>query len=208
MQKFTTLTATATPFPRVNVDTDIIIPAKHLKSIKRTGFGEHAFESVRYTSDGKLIDDNVFDGPRYRGSKILITGDNFGCGSSREHAPWAISEMGFRVIIAPSFADIFSGNCVKNGILTVSLPQEHVDALVIAAEAGHEICVNLTDQTVTCQNAQYGFEFSPAHKEMLLDGLDEVGQTLQSSAAIGTFEDKQKLLTPWLFKDGARAERS
>jgi len=208
MKKFTTVTSTATPFPRVNVDTDIIIPAKYLKSIKRTGFGEHAFGTVRYTPEGELIADNIFDGPRYKGSKILIAGDNFGCGSSREHAPWAINEMGFRCIIAPSFADIFSGNCVKNGILTVSLPQHEVDALVVAAEAGHEMCVNLQDQTVTCQNAQYDFEFSPAHKEMLLDGLDEVGQTLQSSAAIGSYEDKQKLLTPWLFKEGPRAERS
>ena len=208
MKKFTTLTSTATPFPRVNVDTDIIIPAKHLKSIKRTGFGEHAFETVRYTPEGELIADNVFDGLRYKGSRILIAGDNFGCGSSREHAPWAIGEMGYRVIVAPSFADIFSGNCVKNGILTVSLPQEHVDALVIAAEAGHEMCVNLADQTVTCQNAHYAFEFSPAHKEMLLDGLDEVGQTLQSKAEVESYEHKQKLLTPWLFKEGARTERS
>lgn len=208
MDKFTTVNSIATPFPRVNVDTDIIIPAKHLKSIKRTGFGEHAFETVRYTSDGDLIADNVFDGPRYKGSKILIAGDNFGCGSSREHAPWAIGEMGFQVIIAPSFADIFSGNCVKNGILTVSLSQHEVDALVVAAEAGHEMCVNLCDQTVTCQNAQYAFEFSPAHKEMLLDGLDEVGQTLQSGAKIASHEGKQKLMTPWLFKETTGTEKA
>jgi len=208
MKKFTEITSTATPFPRVNVDTDIIIPAKYLKSIKRTGFGEHAFESIRYTASGDLIEGNVFDGPRYKGSSILIAGDNFGCGSSREHAPWAIGELGFRCIIAPSFADIFSGNCVKNGILTVSLPQDQVDALVLAAEAGHDICVNLADQTVTCQNAHYEFDFSPAHKEMLLDGLDEVGQTLQSSKAIGSYEDKQKLMTPWLFKENPRTESS
>jgi len=208
MDKFTTLTSIATPFPRVNIDTDIIIPAKHLKSIKRTGFGEHAFETVRYAADGSLIEDNVFDGPRYKGAQILIAGDNFGCGSSREHAPWAIGEMGFRCIIAPSFADIFSGNCVKNGILTVELSLEQVDALVVAAEAGHEMYVNLGEQTVTCQNAHYAFEFSPAHKQMLLDGLDEVGQTLQSKAAIGSYEDKQKLLTPWLFKESPRAEKA
>lgn len=203
MEKFTQITSIATPFPRVNVDTDIIIPAKALKSIKRTGFGEHAFDSVRRDADGNLIEDNVFDSPTYKGAKILIAGDNFGCGSSREHAPWAIGELGFRCIIAPSFADIFAGNCVKNGILTVALPQADVDALVLAAEAGHDICVDLGDQTVTVGNAHYEFDYNPAHKEMLLDGLDEVGQTLQSSAAITSYEDKQKLMTPWLFKENA-----
>jgi 3-isopropylmalate/(R)-2-methylmalate dehydratase small subunit len=200
VEKFVSVTSIATPFPRVNVDTDIIIPAKHLKSIKRTGFGEHAFETVRYNADGSRIEDNVFDGPKYKGAKILIVGDNFGCGSSREHAPWAIAELGYRCIIAPSFADIFAGNCVKNGILTVALSQDEVDALVLAAEAGHEIHVNLNDQTVTCQNAKYEFDFNPAHKEMLLNGLDEIGQTLQAASVIKGYEDKQKLMTPWLFR--------
>lgn len=202
MQKFTSVTSIATPFPRVNVDTDIIIPAQHLKSIKRTGFGEFAFESARYNADGSKIADNVFDSERYKGAQILIAGDNFGCGSSREHAPWAISELGFRCIIAPSFADIFAGNCIKNGILTVSLPQEAVDALVVAAEAGHSITVDLENQIVTCENAQYAFEFNPTHKEMLMEGLDEIGQTLRSAAAIKSYEDKQRLMTPWLFRDG------
>ncbi|TNE62390.1 MAG: 3-isopropylmalate dehydratase small subunit [Alphaproteobacteria bacterium] len=200
MEKFTKITATATPFPRVNVDTDIIIPAKHLKSIKRSGFGVHAFETVRFNADGSPIPDNVFDGPKYKGSKILIAGDNFGCGSSREHAPWAIADMGFRCIIAPSFADIFAGNCVKNGILTVALPQEAVDALVLAAEAGHQITVDLQDQTVTCQNAHYEFDYNPEHKKKLLEGLDEIGQTLTASAAIASFESKQKLMMPWLYR--------
>jgi 3-isopropylmalate/(R)-2-methylmalate dehydratase small subunit len=200
MEKFTQITSIATPFPRVNIDTDIIIPAKHLKSIKRTGFGDFAFESIRYDAGGNLIDDNVFDSERYKGANILITGDNFGCGSSREHAPWAIAELGFRCIIAPSFADIFAGNCVKNGILTIALPQESVDALVIAAEAGHDIHVNLEEQTVRCQNALYEFDYNPAHKEMLLSGFDEIDNTLQSKSAIQTYEAKQKLMTPWLFK--------
>ncbi|MCJ9430725.1 3-isopropylmalate dehydratase small subunit [Kordiimonas marina] len=200
MEKFTKLTATATPFPRVNVDTDIIIPAKHLKSIKRSGFGVHAFETVRYNADGSLIEDNVFDGPKYKGSKILIAGDNFGCGSSREHAPWAIADLGFRCIIAPSFADIFAGNCVKNGILTVALPQDAVDALVLAAEAGHQITVDLADQTVMCGNAHYEFDYNPAHKKMLMEGLDEIGQTLTSKAAISTYEHKEKLIMPWLYR--------
>ncbi|MEX0297523.1 MAG: 3-isopropylmalate dehydratase small subunit [Kordiimonas sp.] len=200
MEKFQTVTSIATPFPRVNIDTDIIIPAKHLKSIKRTGFGEFAFESVRFDADGNRIEDNVFDGERYKGAKILIAGDNFGCGSSREHAPWAIAELGYRCIIAPSFADIFAGNCVKNGILTVALPLEQVDALVVAAEAGHTIQVDLNEQTVRCENALYNFDYNPAHKEMLLNGLDEVGQTLQSLAAINSYEEKTRLMTPWLFR--------
>jgi len=200
MDKFTSITSIATPFPRVNVDTDIIIPAKHLKSIKRTGFGEFAFETVRFNADGSRIEDNVFDGERYKGAKILIAGDNFGCGSSREHAPWAIAELGYRCVIAPSFADIFAGNCVKNGILTVALPQEQVDALVLAAEAGHDIVVDLNEQTVRCQNAFYEFDYSPSHKEMLLNGLDEIGQTLQAQAAVGTYEQQRKLMTPWLFR--------
>ena len=201
MEKFIKVSSIATPFPRVNIDTDIIIPAKHLKSIKRTGFGEHAFETIRFTADGARIEDNIFDGEKYKGAKILITGDNFGCGSSREHAPWAIAELGFRCIIAPSFADIFAGNCVKNNILTVALPQEQVDALVIAAEAGHQVHIDLNEQTVCCENAFYEFEYNPAHKEMLLGGLDEVGQTLQSGAAISTYEDKTKLMTPWLYRE-------
>ncbi len=200
MEKFTSITSIATPFPRVNVDTDIIIPAKHLKSIKRTGFGEFAFETVRYNADGTKIADNVFDGDRYKGARILIAGDNFGCGSSREHAPWAIAEMGFRCIIAPSFADIFAGNCVKNGILTVALQQEQVDALVLAAEAGHDITVDLTDQTVTCQNAKYDFDFNSQHKDMLLNGLDEIGQTLQAVTSVKTYEQERKMLTPWLYR--------
>ncbi len=200
MEKFTKITSIATPFPRVNIDTDIIIPAKHLKSIERTGFGKFAFESVRFDADGNRIEDNVFDGERYKGAKILIAGDNFGCGSSREHAPWAIADLGYRCLIAPSFADIFAGNCIKNGILTVELPQEAVDALVMAAEAGHEIHVDLDAQTVTCQNAHYEFDFNSEHKDMLMQGLDEIGQTLTAKAAIGDFEAKQKMQTPWLYR--------
>lgn len=200
MEKFTKITSIATPFPRANIDTDIIIPAQHLKSVKRTGFGEHAFESIRYNADGSRVEGNVFDGDRYKGAHILIAGDNFGCGSSREHAPWAIGEMGYRCIIAPSFADIFAGNCIKNGILTVALPQADVDALVIAAEAGHAITVDLNTQTVTCENALYKFDFNPTHKDMLLEGLDEIGQTLRSKAAISDFEAKQKMMTPWLYR--------
>ncbi len=200
MQKFTKVTSIATPLMRANVDTDIIIPAKHLKSIRRTGFGEHAFETIRFTADGNRIEDNVFDSDRYKGAEILIAGDNFGCGSSREHAPWAIGELGFRCIIAPSFADIFAGNCVKNGILTVALPQDQVDALAMAADGGQDITVDLNEQSVVCGNAKYPFEYNEAHKEMLLNGLDSIGQTLKSQATISVFEDKQKHMTPWLYR--------
>lgn len=200
MEKFTQVTSIATPYMRANVDTDIIIPAKHLKSIKRTGFGERAFETVRFDADGNRIADNVFDSDRYKGAEILVTGDNFGCGSSREHAPWAIAELGFRCIIAPSFADIFAGNCVKNGILTVALPQAEVDAIAMAAEGGQDITVNLEDQTVEVGNSKYEFDYNAAHKHMLLNGLDSIGQTLQASTAISAFEEKQKHMTPWLYR--------
>lgn len=200
MEKFTRITSIAVPFPRANVDTDIIIPAKHLKSIRRTGFAAGAFESIRFNADGSPIENNVFDGPKYKGAQILIAGDNFGCGSSREHAPWAINELGYRCIIAPSFADIFAGNCIKNGILTVPLPQADVDALVMATEAGHPITVDLEAQTVTCENALYRFDFNPTHKDMLMEGLDEIGQTLRSKAAISDFETRQKMMTPWLYR--------
>jgi len=199
MKAFTKVTALAVPFPRVNVDTDIIIPAKHLKTVTRSGLGKHAFESVRYTADGSPVEGNVFDSPKYKGAEILITGRNFGCGSSREHAPWALADMGFRTVLAPGFADIFAGNCVKNGILTVTLKQDEIDALVLAAEAGTKITVDLDEQTVTAGNAQYRFEFNPVHKKMLLEGLDEIGQTLAASPAIASYEAKQAAKTPWLF---------
>ena len=203
MRAFTKVTAKAVPFPRMNVDTDIIIPAKHLKTITRSGLGKHAFETVRYRADGSHIADNVFDSPKYAGSEILIAGRNFGCGSSREHAPWALADMGFRVVIAPGFADIFAGNCIKNGLLTVTLKQEDVDALVLAAEGGVAITVDLEDQTVTAGNAHYAFEFNPVHKKMLLEGLDEIGQTLAASPAIKSYEAKQAAKTPWLFGGNA-----
>ena len=204
MDKFETLTSIPTPFPMVNVDTDIVIPAPHLKTIKRTGLGVHAFESVRY-KDGELTGEAVFDRAPWKGqSKILVTGDNFGCGSSREHAPWAIADLGYRCVIAPSFADIFAGNCVKNGILTVVLPQEAVDYLVVDGENGLEITVDLPNQLVLASNGKtFSFDYNPVHKQMLVKGLDEIGQTLQSSDAIDAFEAKQKLQQPWLYNRDA-----
>lgn len=205
MEKFETLTSIPTPFPQDNVDTDIIIPAPYLKTIKRTGLGVHAFESVRYDDQGQLTGEAVFDREPYVGSSnILVAGDNFGCGSSREHAPWAITDMGYRCIIAPSFADIFASNCVKNGILTISVPQEVVDYLVADGENGLAVTIDLPNQTIQASNGKtFSFDFNPVHKTMLMNGLDEIGQTLESADLISAFEAKQKLAQPWLYNRDA-----
>jgi len=202
MKKLTTLTSIATPFGQANVDTDIIMPSEYLKTIKRTGLGIHAFESVRYDSDGNLTGEAVFDQAQYADSEILVAGDNFGCGSSREHAPWAIGDLGYRVIIAPSFADIFNGNCFKNGILTISLPQEQVDQLLEDGENLSPITIDLERQVVERGNKEsFTFDYNPVQKHMLLNGLDEIGVTLQSSADIDAFEARQKAEQPWLYRD-------
>lgn len=199
MQAIKTVTSIPTPFPRVNVDTDVIIQGQFLKTIKRTGLGVHAFHSIRYDADGNQTD-NVFDREPYNSASILVAGDNFGCGSSREHAPWALGDMGYRVVIAPSFADIFAGNCAKNGIVTVVLPQENVDVLVAEGEAEREITVDLEEKTVTiAEGKSFSFDYNPVHRHMLLNGLDEIGQTLQSDAAITKYENERRLVTPWLF---------
>lgn len=199
MKAFTTLTSIATPFPRANIDTDIIISAQYLKTIKRTGLGKHAFETIRQDADGAAVE-NIFDNPDYADAEILVTGNNFGCGSSREHAPWAIGDMGYRCIIAPSFADIFASNCVKNGILTVCLPQDQIDALMADAEAKLEIAVDLNNTTVTRSNGEtYSFDYNATHQNMMVNGLDEIGTTLQSDAAITAYEEGRKKITPWLY---------
>lgn len=201
MKKFTVITSVPTPFVRANVDTDIIIPADYLKTVTRIGLGIHAFKSVRYDDGGNLTGDAVFDQERFKDSEILIAGKNFGCGSSREHAPWAIADLGYRCIIAPSFADIFNSNCFKNGILAIQLPQEAIDALAADGEEGAEITVDLDKQLVTRGNKQsFEFDYNPLQKEMLLDGMDEISQTLASSAAITSFETAQKAAMPWLYK--------
>lgn len=202
MKKFTEITSVPTPFVRANVDTDIIIPAEYLKTVTRFGLGVHAFENVRYDDEGKLTGEAVFDQERFKNSEILIAGKNFGCGSSREHAPWAIADLGYRCIIAPSFADIFNSNCFKNGILTIQLPQEAIDALASDGEEGAEIKVDLDKQVITRGNKQsYEFDYNPLQKDMLLEGMDEISQTLKSSAAITAFEEQQKAALPWLYKD-------
>lgn len=202
MDKFTTLTGKAAPLRMMNIDTDIIIPKQFLKTIKRTGLGIHAFNDIRYHEDGTERSDFTLNKPDYRGAPILITGDNFGCGSSREHAPWAIGDMGIRVIIAPSFADIFYNNSFKNGLLPIVLPKDQVEQLMESAEKepGAPITVDLEKQIITRGN-QFTFEFDidPFRKHCLLNGLDDIGLTKQKDAHIATFETGDKQKRPWLY---------
>ena len=198
MTPFTTLTGIAVPFGEENVDTDIIIPAKYLKAVTRTGLGAGAFESIRANDP-----DNIFDRPRHRGAPILIAGDNFGCGSSREHAPWALADMGFRAVIAPSFADIFAGNAFKNGMLLVALPQDQVDRLMQVAETD-EITVDLETQTVTTPfQDRFAFEIDPFRKHCLLNGLDEISLTEAMVSAIDRYEDRVAKAWPWAGRPAA-----
>ncbi len=202
MDAFTHVTSKAIGLPQVNIDTDIIMPSQHLKTIKRTGLGVHAFESLRYTDEGDTKNDSPFDFGHGKGASIMVVGDNFGCGSSREHAPWGIADLGIRCLIGTSFADIFASNCVKNGILTVVLPQKDVDSLMREAQVGCTITVDLEDQSVTsAEGRNIHFDYNPVHKHMMVNGLDEIAQTLQSEAAITAFEEKQKAAQPWLYRD-------
>lgn len=193
MESLSSVRGTAIPFGAKNVDTDIIIPAKWLKTITREGLGQGAFETIRAQPG------NVFDDERFSGSAILIAGDNFGCGSSREHAAWALLDLGIRVVIAPSFSDIFSGNAVKNGILPVVLPQEAVDRLMEVATEGGEIHIDLDEQSVTTNyQDRFSFDIDPFRKHCLLNGLDEVALTLDRQDAIGSFEARRANQQSWL----------
>ncbi|MEM1195696.1 MAG: 3-isopropylmalate dehydratase small subunit [Pseudomonadota bacterium] len=193
MEKLTRVDGQAIPFGQKNVDTDVIIPAKWLKTITRDGLGKGAFETVRE------VDGNVFDDPAFAGAPILIAGDNFGCGSSREHAAWAMLDLGIRAVLAPSYSDIFSGNAVKNGILPVVLPQEAIDRLMEVAREGSPITVDLEMQTVTTEyQDRFPFEIDPFRKHCLMQGLDEVALTLERDAAIGTFEARRNTAQSWL----------
>lgn len=192
MERFTETEGRAYPFGRSNVDTDVIIPAEYLKTISREGLGEGAFETVRAEPG------NIFDDPRYAGAPILIAGDNFGCGSSREHAAWALGDMGVRAVIAPSFSDIFASNAFKNGILAVELPQEAVDRLMEVA-ADQPITVDLENQVVTTPfQDRFAFAIDSFRKQCLLAGLDEIGLTLESDAAIAAYETAAAAARPWL----------
>ena len=202
MEKFTTLTGVAAPMPLVNIDTDMIIPKQFLKTIKRTGLGVNLFDEMRYDRDGNEIKDFVLNKPAYRDAEILVAGDNFGCGSSREHAPWALLDFGIRCVISTSFADIFYNNCFKNGILPVVLPPEQVDILMKDAEKGANarITVDLEEQTVTSSDGNvFRFEVDPFKKHCLLNGLDDIGLTMESAAAsIDAFEAKAAQARPWV----------
>ena len=211
MQPFVTLDGLAVPLDRANVDTDAIIPKQFLKSIKRAGFGPNAFDEWRYLDHGEpgmdnskrpLNPDFVLNQPRYQGAEVLLARDNFGCGSSREHAPWALQDYGFRAIIAPSFADIFFNNCFKNGMLPIVLSAEAVDKLfkAVAANPGYKIHIDLLQQKVTTADGQsYAFEIDAFRKHCLINGLDDIGLTLQHVDKIKAFEAMHKQTQPWLF---------
>jgi 3-isopropylmalate/(R)-2-methylmalate dehydratase small subunit len=200
MEKFTTLTGIAAPMPLVNIDTDMIIPKQFLKTIARTGLGKNLFDEMRYTQDGAEIPGFVLNQPAYRTAEILVAGDNFGCGSSREHAPWALLDFGIRCVISTSFADIFYNNCFKNGILPVVLPQAAVDHLMDDAKKGANarISVDLAAQTVTASDGTvFAFEIDSFKKHCLLNGLDDIGLTLEKAAAIDAYEATAATLRPW-----------
>ena len=200
MEKFTTLTGVAAPLPMINVDTDAIIPKQFLKTIERTGLGKNLLYELRYDEDGKEKPDFVLNKPAYRKAQILVAGDNFGCGSSREHAPWALLDFGIRCVIASSFADIFYNNCFQNGILPIKLPQEDVDKLMDDANRGANaiISIDLEKQEITGPDGgMIKFEIDPFRKRCLLEGLDGIGLTLESEKAIGEFEAKATAARPW-----------
>jgi len=210
MQKFTLLDGLVAPLDRANVDTDAIIPKQFLKSIKRSGFGPNLFDEWRYLDHGEpgrnnsnrpLNPDFVLNRPRYQGAQILLARENFGCGSSREHAPWALEDFGFRAIMAPSFADIFFNNCFKNGLLPIRLAAEQVDALFKAVEAapGYRLKIDLEQQTITAPDGTaYKFDVESFRKHCLLNGLDDIGLTLQHVAEIRAYEAKHLAKQPWL----------
>jgi len=201
MEKFDKLTGIAAPMPLVNIDTDMIIPKGFLKTIKRSGLGVNLFDEMRYDREGNEIADFVLNKPQYRDSQILVAGENFGCGSSREHAPWALLDFGIRCVISTSFADIFFNNCFKNGILPIVLPREAVDHLMDDATKGANarLTVDLESQIVTASDGtEFPFEVDAFKKHCLLNGLDDIGLTLEKVSSIDTFEANAKTQFPWL----------
>lgn len=203
MDKFNKVTGVAAPLPMVNVDTDKIIPKQFLKTIERTGLGKGLFYELRTNEDGTPRDDFILDQEPYTNAEILIAGDNFGCGSSREHAPWALQDFGIKVVIAPTFADIFYNNSFKNGMLLIKLPQEQVDNLMAVAgdPENPEISIDLEKQEVHAPNGVvYSFDLDPFLKHCLLEGLDDIGLTMQRDGKIDDFEGGQRGQQPWLYK--------
>ncbi len=201
MNKFTTLSGIAAPMPLINIDTDMIIPKQFLKTIKRSGLGANLFDEMRFGDDGSEIADFVLNRPAYRKAEIIVAGDNFGCGSSREHAPWALLDFGISCVISTSFADIFYNNCFKNGILPIVLPKAQVDRLMEDAERGENarITVDLETQTVSASDGtEFTFEVDPFKKHCLLNGLDDIGLTMEKSGAIDAFEKQYQAQNPWV----------
>ena len=202
MQKFTTLTAVAAPIDIVNCDTDRIIPARFLKTIKRTGLGKNLFNDLRYNKDGSENPDFVLNKPAYRNAEILVAAHNFGCGSSREHAPWALDDFGIKCVISTDFADIFYSNSFKNGMLLIKVSPAELEKLMEDAERGANatLTVNLEDQEITGPDGgTIKFDLDPFKKHCLLNGLDDIGLTMQKGEKIDTYEDKQKAGQPWLY---------
>ncbi|QEM81552.1 3-isopropylmalate dehydratase small subunit [Halomonas binhaiensis] len=217
MKKFERLDGIVAPLDRANVDTDLIIPKQFLKSIKRTGFGVNLFDELRYLDEGQpgqdcskrpINPDFVLNQSRYQGASVLLARRNFGCGSSREHAPWALEDFGFRVVIAPSFADIFYNNAFKNGILLITLDEGQVDRLFgeVAGNEGYRLDVDLENQRITTPSGEIlEFDVDPFRKHCLINGLDDIGITLQNEDDIRAFEARHRAERPWLFRDGAGA---
>lgn len=213
MKAFTVVKGIAAPMDRANIDTDMIIPKQFLKSIKRSGFGPNLFDELRYLDEGQPDADNsgrplnpdfVLNLPRYKGASVLLARENFGCGSSREHAPWALEDYGFRAVIAPSYADIFFNNSFKNGLLPIVLDEAIVDGLFkeVAAHEGYELVIDLENQKiVTPTNEEIPFEVDSFRKHCLLNGLDDIGLTLQDAEVIKTYEEARKTTSPWLFNN-------
>ena len=199
MDEFLTLSGIAAPLPMINVDTDMIIPKQFLKTIKRSGLGKSLFYELRYDLQGNIKNDFVLNWDPYKSAKILVTGENFGCGSSREHAPWSLLDFGFRSIIAPSFADIFYNNCFKNGILPIRLDQSDVDHLMKEAENKKTLTINLEEQSIVDESGKsIGFEIEEFKKKCLVEGLDDIGLTLKKSEAISVYEDRIQEKFPWV----------
>ncbi len=201
MDKFHSLKGIAAPLPIVNIDTDMIIPKQFLKTIKRTGLGVSLFYEMRYDNDGNLIKDFVLNTSPFDQSKILVAGDNFGCGSSREHAPWSLKDFGIRCVISTSFADIFYNNCFQNGILPIVVSPENLDQLMSAAKNQIEFNIDLPEQIIKAGNHSINFEIEEFRKERLLQGLDDIGITLGYQDKINAYEEDKKNKKPWLFKE-------
>ncbi|MBB55100.1 MAG: 3-isopropylmalate dehydratase small subunit [Magnetovibrio sp.] len=205
MEKFTSLTGVAAPMNMINIDTDMIIPKQFLKTIKRSGLGQHLFDEMRFNRDGSEVEDFVLNKPAYREASILVAGDNFGCGSSREHAPWALLDFGIKCVISTSFADIFYNNCFKNGILPIKVSKEQLDSLMEDAERGANATLTIDLENQVIQGPDGGeikFEVDEFKRQCLLNGLDDIGLTMQVNAKIDNFEDQQRAGQPWLYATG------